>query len=79
MQLLDPLDKDSLVSVSYIDISDIINKELELERLKVYNQEQTEFISNISHELRTPINIFYSTIQLLDRFYDLNIDNFQDI
>ena len=79
VQLLDPLDKDSLVSVSYIDISDIINKELELERLKVYNQEQTEFISNISHELRTPINIFYSTIQLLDRFYDLNIDNFQDI
>ena len=79
VQLLDPLDKDSLVSISYIDISDIINKELELERLKVYNQEQTEFISNISHELRTPINIFYSTIQLLDRFYDLNIDNFQDI
>ena len=23
-------------------------------------------MSNISHELRTPINIFYSTIQLLD-------------
>ena len=27
---------------------------------------QAKFIQDASHELRTPINIFYSTIQLLD-------------
>ena len=49
-----------------MDISEFINTELELEKLKVYNKEKTDFMSNICHELRTPINIFYSTIQLLD-------------
>lgn len=79
VQLINPTDKNSLISVSYMDISDIINKELELERLKVYNREQTEFISNISHELRTPIHIFYSTVQLLDKFCMQDAPNFKDI
>ena len=28
--------------------------EIELEKLKVYDKEKNDFISNISHELRTP-------------------------
>ncbi|MEG1411117.1 MAG: HAMP domain-containing sensor histidine kinase [Terrisporobacter sp.] len=79
IQLVNPLDTNGLISVSYMDISDIINKELELEKLKVYNKEQTEFISNISHELRTPIHIFYSTVQLLDKFCMNNVSNFKDV
>ncbi|MDU6984448.1 MAG: ATP-binding protein [Terrisporobacter othiniensis] len=79
VQLINPMDKNSLISVSYMDISDIINKELELERLKVYNREQTEFISNLSHELRTPIHIFYSTVQLLDKFCIQNESSFANV
>lgn len=66
LQVIESLGHKKEYAVTYMDISEVINKELELEKMKVYNKEKTEFMSNISHELRTPINIFYSTIQLLD-------------
>lgn len=66
IQVIETLNNKKEYVISYIDISEIISKELEIEKMKVYSKEKTEFISNITHELRTPINIFYSTIQLLD-------------
>ncbi|RDY27325.1 sensor histidine kinase [Romboutsia weinsteinii] len=57
----------SEIAISYMDISDEINMELELEKFKIYDKAKDDYISNLSHELKTPLNIFYSTVQLLDR------------
>lgn len=56
------------IAVTCVDISGVVSKELEVKKLKTYDKEKTEFISNISHELKTPINLLYSSIQLLDNF-----------
>nr|WP_243175860.1 MULTISPECIES: HAMP domain-containing sensor histidine kinase [unclassified Clostridium] len=60
-----------------MDISDEIKRELELEKLKIYDKEKSDFISNISHELKTPLNIFYSTVQLLDSAADKECISFK--
>ena len=67
------------IAVTYMDVSEEINKEIELAKLKVYNKERTDFMSNISHELRTPVNIFYSTLQLLDKFGNIKEKDFKDL
>lgn len=46
----------------------------ENEKMKVYQQLKTDFFANLSHELKTPLNIFYSIIQILD----LNLEKKED-
>lgn len=58
----------------YIDITDI--KEAEDIKLlwgkKEYEEKiRNEFFANISHELRTPINVIYSAVQLEDKYIDI--------
>lgn len=45
----------------------LLNEAVEYDKLK------TEFFSNISHELRTPINVILGTIQLSEYYYKNNL------
>ena len=67
------------ILVTYLDITELINKKLEVENLKIYDKEKTEFIANISHELKTPLNIFSSTVQLLNKSVENEKLDFRDI
>ncbi len=52
-----------------------------LEDIEQYDKQRTQFFANLSHELRTPINIVFSTVQLLifyrqyeDEAYEHKVD-----
>ncbi|MGJ0701732.1 PAS domain-containing sensor histidine kinase, partial [Clostridium perfringens] len=50
------------------DITDTIEKNNEMEKLRM------EFFANISHEFKTPVNLIYSALQLLE----LKLKNYMD-
>ena len=72
-------DKDkSQVLVTYFDMSETIKLHSEIEAHKINDVKKSEFISTLSHELKTPLNIFYSTIQLLDKTKAIGIKEFKE-
>ncbi|WP_300350751.1 PAS domain-containing sensor histidine kinase [Clostridium sp.] len=48
------------------DVKEIEFLKNKFEEIKQYDKVKSEFFANLSHELRTPINIIYSCIQLLN-------------
>lgn len=49
------------------------------ERLRGQEKEKHDFFATLSHELKTPINVIYSTIQLLNLFKDRDEQEFKNI
>ena len=54
------------------DITDTIEKSNEMEKLRM------EFFANLSHEFKTPVNLIYSALQLLELKLKNNIDRDED-
>ena len=50
------------------------NKQL-IEKLVQYDKLKTEFISNMSHELKTPLNIIFSTAQIFSVYINKGVDS----
>jgi PAS domain S-box-containing protein len=54
-----------------------VEKNIELlNETREFNKLITEFFSNISHELKTPLNIIFSSIQLLGLYNEKSLDKF---
>ena len=61
---VEKLERDMEISIN------LLNETRELNRII------TEFFSNISHELKTPLNVIFSAIQLLDVYKSDSLDGF---
>ena len=59
-------------------MSETIKLQSEIEAHKINDVKKSEFISTLSHELKTPLNIFYSIIQLLDKTSTIGIKEFKE-
>lgn len=51
---------------------DAFKKDALLRQLEEYNKLKTRLFTTVSHELKTPLNIIFSSVQLLENIYDKN-------
>lgn len=62
--------------INFNDVSDVKNNELmkeKIEQKKIEEKMRSDFLSNISHDLKTPVNVIYSASQL-NKLYMKNQD-----
>lgn len=51
----------------------------EIEQKTIFNNMQRDFFTNLSHELKTPINLIFGTVQLMESKVKNNITNIKEI
>lgn len=78
IQLINSEKDERQVLVTYLDMSENIKLHAEIEAHRINDIKKSEFISTLSHELKTPLNIFYSIIQLLDKTESIGIKEFKE-
>lgn len=78
IQLINLEKDEQQILVTYMDMSENIKLHSEIEAHKINDIKKSEFISTLSHELKTPLNIFYSIIQLLDKTESIGIKEFKE-
>ena len=78
IQLIKSEEEENQILVTYVDVSETIKLQSEIEAHKINDVKKSEFISTLSHELKTPLNIFYSIIQLLDKTSTIGIKEFKE-
>ena len=78
IQLIKSEEEENQILVTYVDMSETIKLQSEIEAHKINDVKKSEFISTLSHELKTPLNIFYSIIQLLDKTSTIGIKEFKE-
>lgn len=78
IQLIESEEEENQILITYVDVSETIKLQSEIEAHKINDVKKSEFISTLSHELKTPLNIFYSIIQLLDKTESIGIKEFKE-
>ncbi|MBA1333637.1 MAG: Two-component system sensor histidine kinase [Firmicutes bacterium] len=53
---------------------EVYEKDMLLREAAEYERLRNEFFANISHELRTPLTLMFTTLQVLERWDDINRD-----
>lgn len=79
IQKLDIDSSTSQILVSYVDIRDKIDLQKNLDDIKIREVKKARFISNISHEFKTPLNVIYCNLQLLENYSNNNEVDFRQI
>ncbi|GAB6167634.1 hypothetical protein JCM1393_00940 [Clostridium carnis] len=68
--------------LNYVEHRDLIDEYTKIyndfQQLKDHDKDKNDFFTNLSHELKTPINFINSSIQLLNSFKNSDCSNFKN-